>query len=170
MADSPQIRTRDNLTARGYLVDTVERKKHFPDKKRSECAFCHHQPMLSKSVDLFNAFDVIAVHPQKMETILVQSTDRTNHAHRRNKILSSMETKLCLMAGLRVLLQSWKKNEKINRWEVAEEWFELSDYKQAPHYPNTVAELVEIKRKAKMPDLPPHTTLPLSQDLGDEPF
>lgn len=121
---------------------------------------CHHQPMLSKSVDLFNAFDVIAVHPQKQETILVQTTDRTHHAHRRNKILSSMETKLCLIAGLRVLLQSWKKNERANRWEVAEEWFTVADYAQAFAYPNTVAELMEIRRKEKAPDLPAGTTLP----------
>jgi hypothetical protein len=167
---TPQQMTRENLTARGYLIDTVERKKQFPDRNRSECAACHHQPMLSKSVDLFNAFDVIAIHPQKHETILVQTTDRTHHANRRNKILASMEVKLCLMAGLRVLLQSWKKNETKNRWEVAEEWFTLKDFAQAFAYPNTVAELMEIRRREKKSDLPSGSTLPLSVDFADVPF
>jgi hypothetical protein len=159
---TPQVRTRQNLTERGYLVGTVEGKKQFPDRQRQACPSCHHQPMLSKRVDLFNAFDVIAVHPQQLETLLVQTTDRTHHANRRNKILSSMETKLCLMAGLRVLLQSWKKNEKANRWELAEEWFTLADFKQAPHYPSTVRELVEIRRKERAPDLPAGTALPFN--------
>ena len=32
-----------------------------------------------------------------------------------------------------------------------DEWITLEMYEQAPHYPNTVAELVEIKRRAKQP-------------------
>lgn len=156
---TPQIRSRQYLTDRGYLIDTVERKKEFPDKNRLPCAVCKHQPSLKKSVDLFNFADVIAVHPQKKEIILVQSTDRSDHSKRRNKILASMEAKLCLMSGLRILLQSWKKNEARNRWEVAEEWFTLADYKQAISYPDDVATLMEIKRKAKKSALPPGSTI-----------
>jgi hypothetical protein len=41
---TPQQRTRDNLTARGYLVGTVEKKKKFPDKKKRPCKMCGHSP------------------------------------------------------------------------------------------------------------------------------
>lgn len=168
---TPQERTRNNLTAKGYLVGTVERFKRFPDRNRGECPACKHQPMLQKSVDLYNAFDVIAVHPEKKETILVQTTDHTHHANRRNKLLASFEVKLCLLAGMRVLLQSWKKDEKINRWKVNEEWFCPDDFASAHFYPNTVAELLEIRRKEKLPDLPPGSALAFDPECAkDLPF
>lgn len=167
----PQERTRNNLTARGYLVGTVERSKQFPDRNRGECPACHHQPMLKKSVDLYNFADVIAIHPQKQETILVQTTDHTHHANRRNKLLGSFEVKLCLLAGIRVLLQSWRKDEKMNRWKLNEEWLSLSDFESAHFYPNTVAELLEIRRKEKLPDLPVGSALAFDPDCAkDLPF
>lgn len=180
---TPQQRTRDNLTARGYLVGTVEKKKKFPDRKKSACKACGHIPMIEISSDLWEVFDLIALEPRNppngdalfraiaSNILFVQTTSAANHATRRNKILASMEAKLVLLSGARILLQSWKQPDGPGgRWEARDEWITLSMYDQAPHYPNTVAELVEIRRRAKQPDLPPGSTLPLSADLGAEPF
>lgn len=164
---TPQQRTRDNLTARGYLVGTVERRKKFPDRKKGPCRACGHQPMIEISSDLWEIFDIVAVKPLPASGIsaapflFVQTTSRANHSTRRNKILGSMEAKLVLLSGARILLQSWGQNEK-KRWECKDEWIGLDQFESAHHYPNTVAKLVEIKRKAKQPDLPPGSTLPLA--------
>jgi len=173
---SPQIRTRQYLQQRGYLVATVEGKKKFPDRKKQECRVCGHRPMIEISVDLWNCFDVLACKPsdgsqENADFIFVQTTSRSNHAARRNKILASMEAKLVLLSGGRILIQSWRQKEKRAPWQVFDEWITLDQFKQAPHYPNTVAGLAEIKRKEKKPDLPPGTALsfnPISDE--DIPF
>ena len=159
---SPQQRTRDNLTLAGYLVGTVEGRKRFPDRKKVPCRACGHIPLIEISVDLWNIFDIVAIRPslEFREIIFVQTTSRTNHSTRRNKILGSMEAKLVLLSGARILLQSWGQNEK-GRWEVRDEWITLKDFESAHHYPETVAELMEIRRKEKKPDLPKGSTLPL---------
>lgn len=172
---TPQQRTRDNLTARGYLVGTVEKKKKFPDRKKGPCRACGNQPMIEISSDLWEIFDIVGVNPQAAypDVIFVQTTSRNNHSTRRNKILGSMEAKLVLLSGCRILVQSWRQKEERARWEVFDEWITLDQFKQALAYPNTVAELVEIKRKAKKGDLPPGSTLPLvatSVEFDDLPF
>lgn len=171
---TPQQRTRENLTARGFLVGTVEKKKKFPDRKKSPCKACGHQPMIEISSDLWEVFDIVAIHPGMIGPVtmivFVQTTSRTNHSTRRNKILASMEAKLVLMSGARILIQSWRQENGSNRWQFFDEWITPDQYKQAPHYPNTVAELVEIRRKEKKSDLPPGTTLPLAVDFDEIPF
>lgn len=157
---TPQQRTSENLTALGYLCGSVERRKGFPDRKKHQCKVCGHLPLINISVDLWNVFDIVAVKPTTPPslclTLFVQTTSASNHADRRNKILASMEAKLVLLSGARILLQSWKQPDGPGgRWVARDEWITLSMYDQAPHYPNTVAELVEIRRRAKQPDLPP---------------
>lgn len=168
---TPQQRTRDNLTARGYLVGSVERRKKFPDRKKGPCRACGHQPMIEISSDLWEIFDIAALRPYEThnglrtvasDIVFVQTTSRANHSTRRNKILGSMEAKLVLLSGARILLQSWSQKAAGGRWECHDEWITLKEFESAHHYPNTVAELVEIKRKAKQPDLPPGSTLPLA--------
>lgn len=171
---TPQQRTRDNLTARGYLVGSVERRKKFPDRKKSPCRACGHQAMIEISSDLWEVFDIVAIHPDLEHphvAIFVQTTSRNNHSTRRNKILASMEAKLVLLSGARILIQSWRQADgPRSKWQALDEWITLDMYAQAPHYPNTVAELVEIRRKEKKPDLPPGTTLPLAVDFKEIPF
>lgn len=171
---TPQVRSRELLAEEGYLVATVESRKSFPPKdkaKRVPCRACGHQPLIDIKVDLWNCFDLIAEHPQKQERLYVQVTSGAHHAERRNKILASFEAKLVLMAGARILVHSWKKDESINRWTIREEEITLKDFRQAFAYPNTVKELLEIRRKAKKPDLPPGTTLEFSPILDqDIPF
>jgi hypothetical protein len=125
--------------------------------------------MIEISSDLWEVFDIVAVRPQfshgrKQPTtrhdwpdiLFVQTTSRTNHSTRRNKILASMEAKLVLLSGARILIQSWRQEGGAgSRWQAFDEWITLDMYASAHHYPNTVAELVEIKRKAKMDDFPP---------------
>jgi hypothetical protein len=163
---TPQQRTRNNLTARGYLVGSVERRKKFPDRKKSPCKACGHQPMIEISSDLWEIFDIVALyvygdrhHKGEIGTVFVQTTSRNNHSTRRNKILSSMEAKLVLLSGARILIQSWRQEKDTNRWQAFDEWITLDMYAQAPHYPNTVAELLEIRRKEKKSNLPPGSTL-----------
>lgn len=174
---TPQQRTRNNLTERGYLVGTVERRKKFPDRKKRVCTICGHQPMIEISSDLWEIFDIVALHiPEghskgQIGTVFVQTTSRNNHSTRRNKILSSMEAKLVLLSGARILIQSWRQEKDTNRWKNFDEWITLDMYTQAPHYPNTVKELLEIRRKEKKPDLPPGSTLPYEPILdADTPF
>lgn len=182
----PQARTLKNLTDRGYLCASVEKRKQFPDRKKRRCGVCGHDPQISVSVDLWNVFDIIAVKPGFIDKaiaclftdqnpiIFVQTTTRTNHSTRRNKILSSMEAKLVLLSGAKILIQSWQQEPSRTkfpgRWSAHDEWITLDMYKQAPHYPNTVRELLEIKRKEKRPDLPAGSTLPLSVDFAEIPF
>ncbi len=173
---TPQQRTRDNLTARGYLVGTVEKKKKFPDKKKHPCRACGHVPMIEISEDLWNVFDIVAVMPMgqgnSSRIVFVQTTTRANHSTRRNKILASMEAKLVLLSGCFIMIQSWRQEAGAgSRWQAFEEFITLDMYDSAPHYPNTVAELTEIKRKAKKPDLPSGSSLPLGDvDLDNLPF
>jgi hypothetical protein len=171
---TPQIRSRELLTQEGYLVATVESKKRFPPKdpaKRVPCRTCGHQQLIEISIDLLGFADILAIHPQKREFVLVQATSAANHATRRNKILASFEAKLVLLAGARILVHSWRKDERLNRWTIREEEITLKDFQQAPHYPSTVAQLMEIRRRAKKPDLPPGATLEFSPILDAEiPF
>ena len=156
---TPQLRSREMLTEEGWLVWTVEQHKSFPDKKQEPCLHCGHQPLVEIKLDLFGCFDLIAEHPLYKERLYVQVTSYTNHATRRNKVLSTFETKLLLMAGARVKIHSWRKDERLNRWVIREEEIKLRDFAQAPHYPNSVREMREIRRRAKAPDLPPGATL-----------
>lgn len=186
---TPQQRTRENLTVRGYLVGTVEKKKKFPDRKKSPCRACNHQPMIEISSDLWEVFDIVAVKPIMPQRVLdearkaaaalqgitsiicgpdiifVQTTSRNNHSTRRNKILASMEAKLVLLSGARILIQSWRQPDGARTaWQSYDEWITLDMYDQAPHYPNTVAELVELRKAEK------RQTLPLAVDFEEIPF
>jgi hypothetical protein len=179
---TPQLRSRQNLTERGYLVGTVEKKKKFPDRKKRACRACGHQPMIEISSDLWEVFDMVALYPGRVtdlqgntlgSVIFVQVTSRSNHSTRRNKILASMEAKLCLLSGSRILIQSWGQKHEGGRWDFVDEWITIKDFKQAVSYPSTVAELQEIRRKAKKDDLPPGSTLDFckgSVDFDTLPF
>ena len=154
--------------------------------------------MIEISSDLWEIFDLVAVKPADPSTsgwgatqngrltvedfspahlakhphiVFVQTTSRNNHSTRRNKILASMEAKLVLLSGAHILVQSWRQKEPGAKWQVFDEWIGIGDYAQAPHYPNTVEELMEIKRKAKLPDLPPGTEMQYEPiDDGELPF
>lgn len=162
---NPQIRSKDYFQEHGYLVGSVEQIKRFPDKKKPKCDTCDHQPQIMIRSDLFGVFDLLAVHPNRLQPngmpdiVLIQTTSETNHYGRRNKVLSAFETKLVLMAGIRVLVQSWRQNKDTQRWRPFDEWITLADFEQAPHYPSDMRSLLEIRRKARKKDLPVGATL-----------
>lgn len=164
-----QRRSEALLRSKGYLTASVERRKRFPAKGKLSCRACGHIPQIDIAQDLWNVFDLVAIKPDgkwqsESRVVFVQVTDSTSHSKRRNKILASAEAKLCILAGCRVLVQSWKKRD--NRWQSQDEWITLDQF--AKGLPNTVEEFYEETRKAKLPDLPPGSTLPLSNMLADD--
>lgn len=152
------------LHEEGWLVASVERQKKFPKRNKDKtkippCAVCGQQEMIEIKEDLWNCFDLICEHPQKQERMYVQVTAGTHHTDRKKKILASFEAKLVLLAGAKIRIHTWNKDDAIDRWVVRDEEITLKDFRQAFAYPNTVKDMLEIRRKAKAPDLPPGSTL-----------
>lgn len=174
-----QQRSSELLKKRGYLVASVERRKRFPAPGKPPCRACGAVPMIDIASDLWNVFDLIAIRPSSqfvadqwghggadisvLDTTFVQVTDRTSHSKRRNKIIASPEAKLCLLAGARILIQSWRKVQ--NRWMSHDEWISRDQF--VVGLPETVEQHYEDLRRQKRPDLPPGSTLPLSEGLKD---
>lgn len=155
-----QQRTMRDLRERGYLVGSVERRKRFPAKSKSPCRACGHVLMVDIAHDLWNVFDLVAIRPLhicpgKLAVVFVQTTSASNHAARRNKIIASAEARFCLLAGAMILIQSWRKKD--NRWQATDEWITLDQFVEG--LPETPSVLYEQQERAKLPDLPPGTTL-----------
>ena len=175
-----QRRTEALLRSRGYLTGSVERRKRFPATKSQPCKSCGSRQMVDIAHDLWNVFDLIALRPLKpfddlanvnKRVVFVQVTDSTHHADRRNKIIASAEAKLCLLSGASILIQSWRKKDE--RWQAQDEWVSLDQF--CVGLADTVEQFYEdekrqklLDRKSKLPDLPPGSTLPLSDYLREE--
>ena len=165
-----QRRTEALLRSKGYLTGSVERRKSFPARGKPACRACGAMPMIDIASDLWNVFDLIALKPQehdpwaKKPVVFVQVTSASNHADRRNKIIASNEAKLCLLSGASILIQSWRKKE--NRWQSHDEWITVDQFVFG--LADTAQQFYEDERRRKRPDLPPGSTLPLSEDLKDE--
>jgi len=156
--------------------------KKFPDRKKPACGACQRQFFIEIKSDLWEIFDLVAIKPGRMDKdidalftdekpiVFVQTTSRNNHSTRRNKILGSMEAKLVLLSGASILIQSWGQKEAGGRWQVFDEWITLDHFKQARAYPDTVAELIEIRREEKRPDLPKGSSLPFDEAVKETPF
>jgi hypothetical protein len=112
--------------------------------------------MVDIAVDLWNVFDIIAVHPALKHVALIQTTTQDHHADRKTKIIGSAEAKFCVLAGISVVLMTWAKRQ--GRWQLREEELHLEDF------PALTPPTIEQKKK---PDFPPGHTLPLEL-LKDE--
>jgi hypothetical protein len=88
-ATAPKDRTLQLLTARGWLAADVE-------TKRGHATF-----------DLFGFGDVIAAHPTRRESLIVQCTSASNIASRIAKVTAHPNTALVLQAGVRVEVWGW---------------------------------------------------------------
>lgn len=156
-----QRRSMERFEKDGYIVANVERRKSFPDPKARRCNACGQVRLLNIAVDMFGAIDFLAFRPPDLKKnlpaarVLVQTTDRTSHSKRRNKILASPECKFALLAGFQICIQSWRKVE--NRWQSQDEWLELSQFPD--DLPRTVEEFRDRQRKEKLPSLPPGSEL-----------
>lgn len=152
-----QRRSQALLRERGYLVASTESRKTFPAKGKQRCKACGQVPLVSIASDLWNVFDLICLRPfgirwpvQEIpdfpDLIFVQVTSSTNHSSRRNKILASSEAKVCLIAGARVLIQSWRKKE--NRWQCLDEWITPDQF--CVGLPDTVQQYNEDQARQKL--------------------
>ena len=160
-----QRRTEALLQKRGYLTGSVERRKSFPAKGARRCNSCGQTPLISISVDLWNVFDLLAIRPcqenadnHPVDVTFVQVTSASNHAARRNKIIASNEAKLCLLAGARILIQSWRKKD--NRWRPLDEWISLDQFVFG--LADTATQFYEDERCRKHPEAAvPFKNLPI---------
>jgi hypothetical protein len=174
-----QRRSEALLRQRGYLTASVERRKRFPARGKPACKACGVVPMIDIASDLWNAFDLIAIRPgeqwvedeyghgasmlPKLEMVFVQVTSASNHADRRNKIIASAEAKLCLLAGAKVLIQSWKKVQ--HRYQAHNEWISLDQFVFG--LADTAEQFYEDEKRHKMLARELGHTLPLSEGLKD---
>ena len=174
-----QRRTEALLRSKGYLTASVERRKRFPARGKPACKLCGALPMIDIAADLWNVFDLIAIRPKNVEIadqwghgsqeidmidmVFVQVTSASNHADRRNKIIASAEAKLCLLAGARILIQSWRKVN--NRYQAHDEWISLDQFVFG--LADTAEKFYEDEKRHKMLAREPGHTLPLSEGLKD---
>lgn len=165
-----QGKTIEHFKSHGYIVGSVERRKRFPAKGKPPCRACGSLPMIDISHDLWNVFDLIAVRPvdgKLPARVLIQTTSASNHATRRTKILTSPEARFCLMAGISLCIESWRKVK--NRWQPTDEWLTLDQFPRS--LPATVPDFYEEQKRAKMPDFPPGVPMFSSPILDEEcPF
>src|SRR5208337_3634067 len=84
IVSTPQIRSRDYLTKRGWTIATVEALKRFPQKGIPPCHTCGAQKMVMVRTDLFGFGDILAFNSTNV--MIVQSTTRHNMLDRWKKI------------------------------------------------------------------------------------
>lgn len=127
---TPQIRSRNYLTDRGWTVATVEALKRFPDKKIPPCRACGAMKMVMVRTDLFGFGDIFAFN--STNTLIVQATDRSNMAKRWAKIRALPEARAwvgCDGVGTveRLLaVHGWYK--KGNFWQLKEKLVTPEDF------------------------------------------
>jgi hypothetical protein len=115
---SPTQRSLKWLRDQGYAVAVVEQNKRVPDPK---------SPGGWKmwKADLWNAFDLIAVHQDKSATLYIQVTSGmgSHRTERQAKIEQSIATKAILAAGNTIHLHIWRKLKprgvKVPTWKLA---------------------------------------------------
>lgn len=97
---SPTARTLSLLRAEGWQVAIVERRL----------------PRCFRTVDLFNAFDLLAVRADSHGVIGVQVTSGSNHAARVRKVKAAPILPVWIAAGNEAVVISWRKN-RAGKWE-----------------------------------------------------
>jgi hypothetical protein len=122
---TPTARTLAHLRAGGLLAGVVERHIH----------------QARKTVDLFGAADVLAVHPRDRVILLVQAATAGHVADRLARLRCRPELPLLLRAG--VLVEVWGWAKRSNRWEVRRVAIRAEDLEPA--------ELTPKRRPGKRP-------------------
>ena len=75
--------------------------------------------------DLYGFIDIIAISPDRRETIGVQTTSYSNIWKRKEKILKNEFSKPWLLTGHRILIHGWKDNRNFKEVEVTLKDFEV---------------------------------------------
>lgn len=107
----PQARSLLWLRKQGFVCESVEKIKRFPNKLKRACPVCHQQPMITSRADLFGFADILAVHPLLKEVWLLQVTDRAHAANRIAKMTVDPKVapnvKAAQASGIRTAVHSW---------------------------------------------------------------
>jgi hypothetical protein len=107
---TPTERTVAKLRNEGWIVETVEKWKRFPDRNKHQCPACRHTPMIQIRKDLWGFADLLALHVSGAHYLL-QVTDNTDHAKRMAKITHHEDVApwaaKCLQRGMKIAVVSW---------------------------------------------------------------
>jgi hypothetical protein len=108
---SPTARSLELLRREGWTAGVVERRL----------------PRCFITVDLFNAFDIVAIRPDVPGVFAVQATGDNggNHAARVRKLIAEAAVRTWLAAGNRAEVWSWRKAG--NRWQCRRQAVTLAD-------------------------------------------
>lgn len=108
---TPTARSLVLLRREGWTAGIVERRL----------------PRCFTSVDLFNAFDLVAVRADVPGVLAVQATGGTggNHAARVKKLVGNPAVRTWLLAGNRAEVWSWRKAK--GRWQCRRQVVGLAD-------------------------------------------
>lgn len=100
---SPKQRSRELMEAAGYHVENGE----------------HYSSFSRRYHDLFGFADLLCVHKETGDQILVQATTRTNVSARVNKIATHENLPIVRKANYGIEVHGWFKKD--NRWQVRRE-------------------------------------------------
>lgn len=100
---SNTVRSTKLLEAEGWVVDTVER----------------WIPGANIRKDLFGFGDLFAIHAGTGDTLIVQTTSKSNISSRINKIIASPFLPIVRKAGIRIEAHGWGKSK--GRWHCRRE-------------------------------------------------
>ncbi len=92
MAGSPTARSLENMRSRGYTVAKVEFYSSFAKKR----------------FDLFGFIDILCIKP-KGRDIGLQTTTSSNMGARIAKIINTLEARIWLESGHRIIVHGWSK-------------------------------------------------------------
>jgi len=117
-------RAKEWLETQGYKVHRAVRSFYLDPRT--------HQPR-SRTNDLYNAFDLLAVHPERTPRLAQITTDESDRQHKRKiEGLFSFDP-----AGIMVEVWSWHRGKnffRIYRWVVAADdklsWLTVGDFKK----------------------------------------
>ncbi len=93
MPSVPTQRTLKRLKEEGYTPAIVEKYNYFSRTRQ----------------DLYNFADIVAIHPEKLGVLAIQTTSGSNASARRKKILDNPIVKIWLLGGNKVEVWSWAK-------------------------------------------------------------
>jgi len=107
----PQARSLIWLRKQGFVCESVEKIKRFPNRLKPPCPVCRTPSMVTSRADLMGFADILAFHPLLKEVHLIQVTDRAHAANRKAKMESDPKVapnvQAAIASGIRTAVHSW---------------------------------------------------------------